>query len=105
MPKAARVGDKTSHDGTLAVPSQAALAMKIATVLIEGRPAAVMGCVHVCTQGPHIRLATANVLLPRPGPPPTVFVGGAPAAVVGDRSVCQATIRFGATTVEIGGGR
>lgn len=103
MPPAARLSDKTSHGGTLAPPALPALAAKVSTVLIEGLPAAVVGSVHACVKPPDPLLGPSNVLLPRPGPPRNVFIGGAPAATVGDRAVCQATVVLGAKTVIIGG--
>ncbi|MBW4720273.1 PAAR domain-containing protein [Saccharothrix obliqua] len=103
MAFAARIGDKTSHGGSIAPPPQPALAAKVVTVLIENAPAAVIGCVHACVKPPDPLLGPSNVVLPRPVPPPSVFIGGVPAAVVGDRAVCQATIVLGAKTVLIGG--
>jgi uncharacterized Zn-binding protein involved in type VI secretion len=102
MPPAARLGDKTSHAGTLG-PPPGALAAKVATVLIEGMPAAVVGSVHVCVKPPDPLLGPGNLVLPRAGVPTGVLVGGVPAAVVGDRTVCSATIVLGARTVLIGG--
>jgi uncharacterized Zn-binding protein involved in type VI secretion len=92
MPAAARVGDPTAHPGTIAGPG-------VATVLIEGQPAAVMGDTHVCSFPPPP---------PHPSTPivkgsATVFVGGRPAARVGDLASCGASIVSGASTVEIGG--
>lgn len=102
MPPAARLGDKTSHGGTLGPPPPP-LAVRVSTVLIEGLPAAVIGSVHACVKPPDPLLGPTNVVTPRPGPPRTVLIGGVPAATVGDRSVCQATIVMGAKTVIIGG--
>ncbi|WP_433260223.1 PAAR domain-containing protein [Actinosynnema sp. CS-041913] len=103
MPPAVRVGDKTSHGGVIAAPAIAPLALKVATVLIEGLPAAVVGSVHTCPKLPdHPALGPSNVIVPK-GPPRTVLIGGAPAAVVGDRSVCQGNIILGAKTVLIEG--
>lgn len=102
MPPAARLGDKTSHGGTLGPPPPP-LAVRVATVLIEGLPAAVVGSVHVCVKPPDPLLGPSNVVLPSPGPPHRVFIAGVPAAIYGDRTVCQATIELGAKTVFIGG--
>ena len=99
MPAVARIGDTTDHAGVLLVPVVPLPAIE--TVLIEGRPAAVVGCVHEC--GPHAELGPANLGLPPLGPPRTVLVGGLAVACVGDRTVCQATIETGALTVSIGG--
>ncbi|OLF09768.1 hypothetical protein BLA60_18485 [Actinophytocola xinjiangensis] len=102
MPLAARLGDKTSHGGALGPPPPP-LAVRVATVLIEGLPAAVVGSVHVCVKPPDPLLGPSNVVLPRIGPPHRVLIAGVPAATVGDRTVCQATILLGARTVLIGG--
>jgi uncharacterized Zn-binding protein involved in type VI secretion len=102
MPPAARLGDKTSHGGTLG-PPQGPLTTRVATVLIEGVPAAVVGSTHVCVKYPDTLLGPANVVTPPLGPPRTVLIGGAPAAVVRDRTTCQATILLGARTVFVGG--
>jgi uncharacterized Zn-binding protein involved in type VI secretion len=91
MPPAARVGDPTSHPGTISGPG-------VATVLISSQPAAVVGDTHACSFPP-----------PPPHPPTaiiagsaTVLIGGRPAARVGDSSACGATIASGAWTVMIG---
>ena len=91
MPPAARVGDPTSHPGTISGPG-------VATVLISSQPASVVGDTHVCSFPP-----------PPPHPPTailagsaTVLIGGRPAARVGDSSACGATIVSGAFTVMIG---
>ena len=93
MPPAARVGDPTAHPGTITGPG-------VATVLIGGMPAAVMGDMHACAMptpaGPH-----------PPSPivkgSATVLIGGRPAARVGDMSGCGAPIVMGMLTVEVGG--
>lgn len=64
--------------------------------------AAVVGCVHVCVKYPDTLLGPGNVVLPSPGPPRTVLVGGVPVAAVRDLTTCQATIVLGARTVLIG---
>jgi uncharacterized Zn-binding protein involved in type VI secretion len=92
MPAAARVGDPTSHPGTVAGPGAL-------SVLIGGQPAAVLGDTHVCS------------FPPPPPHPPTVIVGGSasvllggqPAARVGDAAACGASIVSGAASVVIGG--
>ncbi len=93
MMPAARVGDPTGHPGAITGPG-------VATVLILGMPAAVMGDMHACTMPP-----TAG---PHPPSPivtgsATVLIGGRPAARVGDSSGCGAPIIAGAVTVLIGG--
>jgi uncharacterized Zn-binding protein involved in type VI secretion len=100
VPAAARIGDITSHPGTILPPVPPLPGLE--TVLIEDRPAAVVGCVHGC--GPHAELGPANRVLPAPSRPPTVLVSGLPLACVGDPTVCGATIESGAPTVVVGGG-
>jgi len=93
MPFAARVGDPTGHPGVIVGPG-------VATVLIGGMPAAVMGDNHACSMPP-----TAG---PHPPTPivkgsATVLIGGRPAARMGDMSGCGAPIILGMPLVEIGG--
>jgi uncharacterized Zn-binding protein involved in type VI secretion len=101
MPAAARTGDETSHAGTITTPPPGAI--RVATVLIGGRPAAVVGSLHVCPL--HAGLGPANVIIPSPGAATVnvVLIGGLPAARVGDRTACQANILTGALDVFIGG--
>ncbi len=90
MPSAARVTDQSNHGGTLTGPG-------VATVLIGGKPAAVLGDLHSCT-------------IPPPHPPVTPFVmgsatvliGGLPALRVGDTCACGAAAAVGEPTVLIG---
>lgn len=90
MPSAARVTDQSNHGGTLTGPG-------VATVLIGGKPAAVLGDLHSCT-------------IPPPHPPVTPFVmgsatvliGGLPALRVGDTCACGASAAVGEPTVLIG---
>ncbi|HEY3230123.1 MAG TPA: PAAR domain-containing protein [Roseiflexaceae bacterium] len=93
MPPAARVGDPTSHPGTIAGPGAT-------TVLIGGRPAAVVGTLHSCA------------MPPRAGPHPptpivrgsaTVLISGQPAARMGDIAGCGALVVAGLVSVSIGG--
>jgi uncharacterized Zn-binding protein involved in type VI secretion len=87
------VGDTTGHPGVITGPG-------VATVLIGGMPAAVVGDLHTCSFPP-----------PPPHPPsailppgcPTVLIGGRPAARMGDMSTCGAPIILGCPTVLIGG--
>lgn len=99
MPPAARIGDTTNHAGELLPPVPAAI-----TVLIEGRPAAVVGSVHACPVIPHAAMGPANRVLPAMGLPRTVLIGGLPIACVGDQTSCGAKIVVGAFNVIIGGG-
>jgi uncharacterized Zn-binding protein involved in type VI secretion len=92
MPQAARTGDPTSHPGTITGPG-------VATVLIDGMPASVVGDLHACS-------CPSNP--PHPPTPivrgsSTVLIGGVPAARVGDMVGCGATIVMGSTDVIIGG--
>jgi uncharacterized Zn-binding protein involved in type VI secretion len=103
MPPAARTGDQTSHAGTIATPPPGAVAVE--SVLIGGKPAAVVGSLHVCELPAHIPLGPANVIKPSLGGALSgvVLIGGLPAARVGDETVCQAKILTGEPTVLIGG--
>lgn len=99
MPAVARIGDTTDHAGELLVP--VVVPPGLMTVLIEDRPAAVVGSVHECV--PHVELGPANLVLPAVGPPRTVLVAGLPVACVGDPTVCGAKILTGSLTVSVGG--
>jgi uncharacterized Zn-binding protein involved in type VI secretion len=99
IPAAARVFDSTTHGGVIIGPG-------VPTVIIGGLwaavgTAAVPGDLHVCAIPP-----------PPAGPHPptpigagskTVFIGGRPAARVGDKTGCGAVIVTGAFNVIIGG--
>jgi len=93
MPPAARVTDATAHPGLISGPG-------VATVLIGGLPAAVMGDMHACSMPP---LAGPHPPTPIVKGSTTVLIGGRPAARVGDMSGCGAPIIMGMFTVEIGG--
>ena len=93
MPFAARVGDPTGHPGSIVGPG-------VATVLIAGMPAAVLGDQHACAMPP---LAGPHPPSPIIKGSTTVLIGGRSAARVGDTSGCGAPIVLGALTVEIGG--
>ena len=92
MPAAARVTDSTNHGGVVTGPG-------VATVMIGGMPAAVMGDMHTC-------------VIPSPPPHPpatpfamgsaTVLIGGKPALRVGDPCGCGAAVAAGSPTVVIG---
>ena len=92
MPGAARVGDTTAHGGTVVGPG-------VATVLIAGMPAAVVGDMHACV-----------IPSPPPHPPATPFVAGSatvliqgrPALRAGDACGCGASVVVGSPTVVIG---
>jgi uncharacterized Zn-binding protein involved in type VI secretion len=91
--QAARVGDPTSHPGSVGGPG-------VATVKLAGKPAAVQGDTHTCalppTAGPH-------PVTPFPVGSATVRIGGRAALRMGDSSGCGARILAGAPTVGIGG--
>lgn len=90
MPNAARITDLSVHGGTVIGPG-------VPTVLIGGKPAAVLGDLHSC-------------VIPPPHPPVTPFVagsatvliGGKPALRVGDSCGCGASPAIGEPTVQIG---
>lgn len=92
MAGAARIGDSTSHGGTLAPPG-------VPTVLIEGMPAAVMGGLHICAIPPPPPHPTSTPIV---GGSATVMIGGRPAARMGDSAACGATIIVGAIQTVIG---
>ncbi|MEU1462549.1 PAAR domain-containing protein [Streptomyces sp. NPDC005727] len=104
MPAAARTGDPTNHGGVIATPPPGA-ALKVATVLIGGRPAAVVGSVHTCAMPPHMALGPGNVIMPNPAAVTAgmVLIGGLPAARARDQTSCGAQIVTGAMNVLIGG--
>ncbi|MHB9858021.1 PAAR domain-containing protein [Streptomyces sp. YIM S03343] len=104
MPAAARTGDPTNHGGRIATPPPAA-ARSVATVLIGGRPAAVVGSLTVCVVPPHAALGPANVIMPNPAGLASgqVLIGGLPAARARDQTACGAMILTGAPDVLIGG--
>jgi uncharacterized Zn-binding protein involved in type VI secretion len=93
MPPAARVGDPTSHPGTITGPG-------VPNVLIGGQPAAVVGDTHTCAFPP---LAGPHPPTPIARGSATVYIGGRPAARVGDITGCGANIIMGMLTVQIGG--
>ncbi len=93
MPPAARVGDPTAHPGVITGPG-------VATVLIAGQPAAVLGDLHTCSMPP---LAGPHPPSPMAKGSATVLIAGRPAARLGDISGCGAPVIAGAFNVEIGG--
>jgi uncharacterized Zn-binding protein involved in type VI secretion len=92
MPHAARVGDISTHGGTITGPGEA-------TVLIGGRPAAVVTDVHVCALPPPGHQPTAS---PFAAGSNSVLIGGKPAIRVGDTCTCGAAPALGELTVQIG---
>ena len=91
MPAAARVGDTSTHGGTIVGPGNA-------TVLIGGMPAAVAGDMHVCSLPPNAHQPTAS---PFPTGSTTVLVGGMPAIRATDTCICGAMAAVGDPTVMI----
>jgi uncharacterized Zn-binding protein involved in type VI secretion len=91
MPPAARVGDQTVHGGAVVGPG-------VATVLIGGAPAAVLGDLHACAIPPPSHVPSTPFTMGSP----TVLVGGRPALRVGDPAGCGASVAVGAPTVMIG---
>lgn len=92
MPNAARVGDPTSHPGTIVGPG-------VASVLIGGQPAAVVQDQHACS---------FPSTPPHPSSPimagsTSVVINRRPAVRVGDSAGCGAQVLTGAANVTIGG--
>jgi uncharacterized Zn-binding protein involved in type VI secretion len=92
MAFAARVGDTTNHGGTVTGPG-------VPTVMIGGKPAAVMGDMHVCVMPPNTHQPTAS---PFTLGSATVMIGGKPALRTGDVCGCGASVVVGEPTVQIG---
>lgn len=92
MPSAVRVTDTTNHGGTVIGPG-------VATVLIGGMPAAVLGDNHICSLPPNAHQPTASPFIQGSS---TVMIGGMPAVRVGDTCVCGASAVVGEPTVIIG---
>lgn len=90
MPGAARVTDPTTHGGTVVGPG-------VATVMIGGMPAAVLGDLHACVITPGHPPST-----PFTAGSATVMVGGRPALRVGDLCGCGAGPLVGLPTVVVG---
>jgi len=93
MPPAARVGEVTTHGGTIIGPG-------VATVSIEGMPAAVASDTHVCVLPPDTHQPTSSPFVLGSA---TVQIGGKPALRTTDCCACGAMAAVGATSVSIGG--
>lgn len=114
MPRAARINDGTSHaamGAKVGVPGSPTGTLKgtgVPTVLIEGKPAAVVGpsTFNSCNVPPqHKALTPGNFVKPDAGIAlRRVEIGVLPLAAMGDETVCGAVISGGAPTVIIGGG-
>ena len=92
MPAAGRVGDVSTHGGTVIGPGEP-------TVLIGGMPAAVAGDNHVCVIPPNVHQPTVSLF---PMGSTSVLIGGKPAVRVGDTCLCGAAPAVGCPTVMIG---
>ena len=93
MPPAARLGEPTSHPGTIVGPG-------VRSVLINNRPAIVVGDTHICALPPKAGPHPPN---PCVGGSGSVLIGGRPAMRRGDRTACRAVIVNGSSNVLIGG--
>jgi uncharacterized Zn-binding protein involved in type VI secretion len=95
MPPAARIGDfHTCPMVTAQVPHVGGpVAEGVPTVMIDGMPAATVGCTCVCN-GPPDKVAKGSS---------TVFIGGKPAARMGDQTAHGGVIVVGSPIVIIGG--
>ena len=91
MPPAARVGDISTHGGTIAGPGAA-------TVHVAGTPAAVVGDVHVCALPPSGHQPTVS---PFPVGSTTVTADGRPLLRTTDTCLCGAAAAVGAPTVVV----
>ena len=90
MPSAVRVGDITTHGGTVIGPG-------VPTVLIGNMPAAVATDTHVCSiPTPHLQVSIF------PMGSVTVLIGGKPALRISDICLCGAGGAVGEPTVQIG---
>jgi uncharacterized Zn-binding protein involved in type VI secretion len=92
MPAAVCVGDISNHGGTIVGPG-------VPTVLIAGKPAAVVGDQHVCVLPPSGHQPTVS---PFPMGSATVLIGGRPALRTTDACICGAMAAVGQPTVQIG---
>jgi uncharacterized Zn-binding protein involved in type VI secretion len=91
VPGAVRIGDPTVHGGVVTGPG-------VATVLIGGQPAAVVGDLHSCAIPPPSHVPVT----PFVAGSATVLIGGRPAVRVGDSAGCGASAPVGLPTVLIG---
>ncbi len=91
MAAAVRVGDVTTHGGTVVGPG-------VATVLIGGMPAAVAGDTHICSLPPNGHQPTASIF---PAGSTTVLICGMPALRTTDACICGAMAAVGGATVVV----
>lgn len=92
MASAARLGDLSTHGGTIIGPG-------VATVLIGGMPAAVASDMHTCSLPPNAHQPTVS---PFPMGSVSVLIAGKPALRMGDVCICGASAAIGDPTVQIG---
>jgi uncharacterized Zn-binding protein involved in type VI secretion len=92
MASAARVGDTTTHGGTIVGPG-------CSTVLIGGMPASIAGDMHVCSLDPTTHQPTVSAF---PSGSTTVLIGSMPAVRTTDSCICGAMAAVGSPTVTIG---
>lgn len=92
MAAAARVGDSTNHGGVVVGPGDP-------TVLIGGKPAAVLGDTQSCPMDSAGHPPTSSFITGSA----TVLIGGKPALRITDTSACGAMPLVGCPTVIIGG--
>lgn len=92
MPPAARITDQTGHPGVITGPG-------LASVLIGGLPAAVLGDMHACSFPP----PAVHPPTPLAKGSGSVLIGGRPAVRMGDLAGCGAPVVSGCTSVIVGG--
>lgn len=92
MASAARVGDTTTHGGTIVGPG-------CSTVLIGSMPASVVGDMHLCSLPPDTHQPTVSAFTSGSS---TVLIGGMPAVRTTDSCICGAMAAVGSPTVTIG---
>ena len=92
MPAAVCVGDVSNHGGTVIGPG-------VPTVMIGGKPAAVLGDLHACSLPPSGHQPTVSPFVAGSS---TVMFGGRPALRVGDVCLCGTAAAVGNPTVMIG---
>jgi len=91
MPAAARVGDVSTHGGTIIGPG-------VTSVMISGQPAAVVGDTHICSLPPNGHQPTVSIF---PVGSSSVLIGGQPALRTTDACICGAMAAVGEATVQI----
>ncbi len=91
MPPAVKVTDTSTHGGTILGPG-------VATVLVKGMPAAVVGDMHVCSLPPNGHQPTVSAF---PSGSGSVMIQGRPALRTSDTCICGAASAVGEPTVQI----